>query len=88
VNVLAAGEKYGEGVRLMDLKFAKNIRFANKRLNIGVDIYNLFNSDAILAYNTTYNSLVNGVSTVNQNFWTATQLVSPRFARFQVQFDF
>jgi hypothetical protein len=88
VNLLAVGEKYGEGVRLMDLKFAKNIRFANKRLNVGVDIYNLFNSDAILAYNTTYNSLVNGVSTLNNNFWTATQLVSPRFARFQVQFDF
>ena len=70
------------------IKDAVLLRFASKRLNIGVGIYNLFNSDAILAYNTTYNSLVNGVSTVNNNFWTATQLVSPRFARFQVQFDF
>ena len=46
VNLLNAGELYGEGLRLWDLKFAKNIRFAGKRVNLGVDIYNLFNSDA------------------------------------------
>jgi hypothetical protein len=88
INLLNAGEAYGEGVRLVDLKFAKNVRFAGKRLNVGVDIYNLFNSDAILAYNNSYNSVSGGVATVNPNFWTASQLVSPRFARFQVQFDF
>jgi hypothetical protein len=87
-NLFAAGEKYGEGLRLMDLKFAKNIRFAGKRLNVGVDIYNLFNSDAALGYDQTYNSVTAGVSTVNPNFWTVNNLTSPRFARFQVQFDF
>jgi hypothetical protein len=101
VNLLNAGEKYGEGVRLMDLKFAKNIRFAGKRLNVGVDIYNLFNSDAALGYDNTMNDIVggvsvphttnvttNGVATPWRTFWTANNLVSPRFARFQVQFDF
>ena len=32
----------------------KNIRFSGKRLNFGVDIYNLFNSDAATTYNQTY----------------------------------
>jgi hypothetical protein len=100
-NLLNAGELYGEGIRLMDLKFAKNIRFAGKRLNVGVDIYNLFNSDAALGYESQINSIVNGVSqaaTVNlvpgdattavRSFGTVNTITSPRFARFQVQFDF
>jgi hypothetical protein len=87
-NLYAAGEIYGEGIRIMDLKLAKNIRFAGKRLNVGVDIYNLFNSDAALGYDNTYNSIQGGASVLNANFWTVNNLTSPRFARFQVQFDF
>ena len=44
VNMLNPGELYGPGYTIFDLKVGKNIRFANKRLNIGVDIYNLFNN--------------------------------------------
>ena len=88
VNLLNAGEVYGEGLRLWDLKFAKNIRFASKRLNVGVDVYNLFNTDAALGYDNTYNTISGGVSTVNPNFWTVNNLTSPRFVRLQVQFDF
>ena len=100
-NLLNAGELYGEGIRLMDLKFAKNIRFAGKRLNVGVDIYNLFNSDAALGYESNINTVVNGVSqpattnlTINGvstpvvAYGTVNTITSPRFARFQVQFDF
>jgi len=88
INLLNGGDKYGEGIRLTDLKFAKNIRFAGKRLNVGVDIYNLFNSDAALGYDSTYNSIVGGQSVVNANFWRVNNITSPRFARFQVQFNF
>ena len=54
VNLHDLGDLYGEGIRLWDLKFAKNIRFAGKRLNVGVDVYNLFNSDAPTGYVDTY----------------------------------
>jgi hypothetical protein len=84
VNVLDAGDRYGEGIRLFDLKLAKNIRFANRRLNIGVDVYNLFNSDGAVGYNPTYTTdpaLTNAWGTVNA-------LAPPRFARLQLQFDF
>ncbi len=54
VKLLDTGDLYGEGMRLWDLKFGKNIRFANKRLNIGVDIFNLFNSDAATNYDSNY----------------------------------
>jgi hypothetical protein len=45
VNLLDVGDLYGEGIRLTDLTFAKNFRFKGKRINIGVNVYNLFNSD-------------------------------------------
>ena len=68
---------------LVDLKLAKNIRLRGKRLNVGVDIYNLFNNNAIRAYQTTFPADGNGVP-----WGTPTALLSPRFARAQVQFDF
>ena len=103
VNLLNNGELYGEGIRLFDLKFAKNIRFAGKRVNVGVDIYNLFNADSALGYSNNINSIVNGESVpattnlpIGENgamvpvraYGTVTTVTSPRFARFQVQFDF
>ena len=83
VNLLDPGDLYGPGYMLYDLKLAKNIRFSGKRLNVGVDIYNLFNNDAIRAYQTTFPADGNGVA-----WGTPTTLLSPRFARLQVQLDF
>ena len=54
VNLLDFGDLYGERTNNWDLTLRKNIRFAGKRLNFGVDIYNLFNSDAATVYNQTY----------------------------------
>jgi hypothetical protein len=54
VNLLDTGDLYGEGYFIVDLKLAKNVRFAGRRVNFGVDVYNLFNSDAIRAYEPTY----------------------------------
>jgi outer membrane receptor protein involved in Fe transport len=83
VNLLDPGDVYGEGYWNFDLKFAKNIRFAGRRLNVGVDVYNLFNNDAIRGIQQTYPGSAGGV------VWSApTVLLSPRFARLSVQFDF
>jgi outer membrane receptor protein involved in Fe transport len=83
------GDLYGEGYTLFDLKLAKNIRFAGKRFNIGVDIYNLFNNDAIRSYQATY-TLDNPATPAVEvnNFGNPTTLLSPRFARLQIQVDF
>jgi len=99
INLLLPAEMIGERTTLFDLKFAKNIRFANKRATIGVDIYNAFNSDAITGYNTTYTAtrLSNGTfvtdnpatAAVEVNNWgNPSTIVSPRFARLSVQFNF
>ena len=82
VPLLLNNEMYGERVTYTDMKFAKNIRFSGKRAQIGVDLYNIFNSDAITSYNGTYTV---GAS----NTWLQPiSLISPRYMRFQVQFDF
>jgi hypothetical protein len=101
VPLLLPNEIRGERTTLMDLKFAKNVRFNNKRAVIGFDIYNMFNSDAVNSYNgTILGTFANGVftpaadnpatPTVNEgNQWlNPTGLVSPRFARLSVQFNF
>jgi hypothetical protein len=84
---------YGEGVRLFDIRLGKNIRFAGKRVNIGADVFNVFNSDAALQYcGTIPNAAINPAgcgTTANPQVWRqVTNITTPRFARFQVQFDF
>jgi hypothetical protein len=88
IQLLLANEYYGERVTVFDLKLAKIIRFAGKRLNVGVDIYNFMNSDAIVAYNGTFTP-DNPATPNNENQWLLPMtLVSPRFVRAQIAFNF
>jgi hypothetical protein len=100
VNLLDNNDLYGEGLRLFDLTFRKNLRFAGKRLSLGLDVYNIFNSDGPLAYNNTYtafrqpdgswvadNPATPTVAEV-QDWGRITQITNPRFARFSMTFDF
>ena len=50
---------------------------------MGVDIYNVFNNDAVRGYQTTFPFDGNGVP-----WGTPTTLLSPRFMRLTMQFDF
>ena len=86
--MLNPGELYGEGYTTFDLKLAKNIRFANKRLNVGVDIYNLFNNDAVRTYQDNFDTVDNPATPVVEQWGQATSLLSPRFVRLSIQFDF
>ncbi len=89
VNLLDTSDLWGERLTLFDLKLGKNFRFANKRLNIGVDIFNLFNSDAIDGYQSTYTLDNPATPEVEVNQWgNPTSLVSPRFTQLSIQFDF
>jgi hypothetical protein len=88
INLLNTGELYGEGYTLFDLKLGKNLRFANKRLNIGVDVFNVFNNDAIRGYQNNYDVVDNPATAVVEQWGQATTLLSPRYARLSLQFDF
>jgi hypothetical protein len=88
INVLMPNELFGERIMLFDLKLAKNIRFAKRRMTVGVDVFNVFNSDAITGYQNNY-ILPENLAPGEENTWgTPTSLVSPRFAQFSLQFNF
>ena len=60
VNLLEPGEVWGDRVNAIDLRLAKILRFGRTRTNVGVDIYNMFNSSAVLNYNQAYNPVGRG----------------------------
>jgi hypothetical protein len=88
--------RYGERITLFDIRIAKNIRFKNKRINVGADLFNAFNSDAARQYCGTYPNLARGTEGCSGTAAAGTlvewgeiqQIVTPRYARLQVQVDF
>jgi hypothetical protein len=83
VNLLAPGSVYGNRINVTDLRLAKVLRFGSKRLNVGMDLYNLFNANAATAFETVFD-----VATVGARWLRPTAVLNPRAARFNVQFDF
>jgi hypothetical protein len=84
VNLLNPGQLYAlERTTLVDMRFAKILRFADRRLDVGVDLYNLFNSNVTTAYQQTYEQVTNGA------IWLRpTAIAAPRLARFHVTLNF
>ena len=84
LNLLNAGVLYTlERTNLVDMRFAKILRFGSRRLDVGVDLYNLFNSNVITAYQQTYEQRTNGAS-----WLTPTAIAAPRLARINLTFNF
>jgi hypothetical protein len=81
VNLLQPGDRFGDTVNQIDLKIAKIFRFGSTRTNLGVDLYNLSNSAAVIGYNQTY-------SPTSTTWLMPTSVLPARFARVTVQFDF
>jgi hypothetical protein len=82
VNLLAPGDLYGERVNTFDMRFAKILRFGRTRANVGVDLYNLVNSNTPTTYEAVYDP------TNAASWFRPTAVVPPRFVRFNLQFDF
>jgi hypothetical protein len=64
----------------IDMRFAKILRFGNRRLDLGVDLYNLLNANPGLSYNETFTG-------AGQTWLRPTSILLPRFARFNVTVD-
>ena len=80
VNLVAPGVLYGDRVNEVDLRIGKIFKLGRARTTVGVDIYNLLNSEAILSYNQAF--ILNGA------WLTPTSEMSARFAKISLQFDF
>ena len=80
IDLIPPGERWGDRVNEVDLRFAKIFRFGGTRTHVGLDIFNLLNQDAILTYNQTF---------APGGAWLAPQSVlTPRFFKLRAQIDF
>jgi Carboxypeptidase regulatory-like domain len=83
VNLVLPGAIYGDRINVLDMRFAKVLRFGKTRTNVGLDVYNLFNSNTGTTYETVYDPATNGA-----RWMQPTAVLLPRFMRFNVQVDF
>jgi Carboxypeptidase regulatory-like domain len=54
VNLIEPGSMYGDRLNQLDFRVAKVLRFGNSKTTVGVDLYNVLNSSAILTYNNVF----------------------------------
>jgi len=83
VNLVPLGHFYPDKLNSLDLRMGKNLRFGHTRTNVAIDLYNLFNSNTGTVYNQTYDPVTNG-----RTWLLPTTVLNPRFARFNVTFEF
>ncbi len=78
VNIVKPGTKYGERLNQFDMRFGKILDFERGRVNIAIDIYNIFNTSVADSYQQTFGS----------SWLTPLTIIPARFARIGAQFDF
>jgi hypothetical protein len=78
VNVVEPGTLYGDRLNQVDLRFSKLLNMGTGRLDLNVDIYNAFNSSAILTQQNTYGA----------TWQNALTVIQPRFVKFSARWDF
>jgi hypothetical protein len=83
VDLLLPGAVYGDRINVVDMRFAKILRFGTSKANVGLDLYNLFNSNTPTTYETVYDPATNGA-----RWLQPTAVLLPRFARVNIQVDF
>jgi len=88
VNLITPGAMYGGGSvygdrnRNLDISLKKIIHLGKQRLTAGLDVYNLWNADTTLFYNTAY------VPTANNAWLTSLAYMNPRVFRIAGEFAF
>jgi hypothetical protein len=77
VNIVKPGVQSGERLNQFDFRVGKILRMGRTRTSLNLDIYNLLNSDTVLAENFSYGAWLQ-----------PTQLLIARFAKISATFDF
>ena len=80
MNLVEPGTLYADRRSNVDLRVAKIFRYGRTRTQVGVDVYNLTNTDVVTGYN--QNFVANGA------WLTPTEIQPARYAKINVQFDF
>ena len=73
----------------VDMRFAKVVRFGRTRTDVGVDLWNLFNTNYATGYQGTFASTnAAGVTTLNDTWRNPNAIYPPRFVRLNFTVSF
>ena len=81
IDVLDPWTKFNDRINQVDLRVSKIFRTGRSRMNIGVDLYNVFNSSAVLTRQQAY-------SPTSTAWLTPQSVLAARFAKISGQIDF
>jgi len=79
VNLLKPGTIYGDRINELDFRLAKTLSWGRSRTLIGLEVYNLLNSSAVLTYN---NSFVPGGTWLQP-----LTILTPRFFKISAEIE-
>nr|AAY89272.1 hypothetical protein [uncultured bacterium BAC10-10] len=81
VNLIAPSTLYSERRNNMDFRVSKILRYGRTRTQVGVDIYNLTNTDVVTTFNQTFDPKTT-------TWLTPTGIQPARYAKISAQIDF
>ena len=79
VNLVPPGTYFADRINQIDMRFGKIVNFGSKRANFAVDVLNLFNANTGTNFQQNYDG---------STYLNPTQILNPRFVRFNVTVDF
>ena len=86
INLIEPGTLYGDRVNEIDLRVAKIVKFRRLRANIGVDVFNILNSAAVLTYNQSF--VLPTAANPAGSWLIPLTVLQPRFVKISAQLDF
>lgn len=78
VNVIQPGTRYGDRLNQIDLRLTKIVNVGRGRVDVNVDFYNAFNSDAVIAE----------LGSLGPVWRRPLTVIQPRFVKFSARWDF
>jgi hypothetical protein len=78
IQLVEPGTFYGDRLNQIDLRFTKIVSLGRSRIDLNVDFFNAFNSDAVIAENGAF----------GPNWRRPLTVIQPRFVKFAARLDF
>jgi len=78
INTIAPASAYGDRLNQIDLRFTKIVNVGKGRIDFNVDLYNAFNSDAVIGE----------LGSIGPVWRLPTTVIQPRFVKFAARWDF
>ena len=70
--------EYGDRLNQFDFRFTKIVGVGHGKIDLNFDVYNAFNSDAVLTQSNTFGA----------SWWRPTTVIQPRFLKLSARWDF